>query len=46
MCENIQESMEIAKESRLGIDYTIERWLYGPYLLVCGHYDESREWLN
>lgn len=46
MCENIQKSMEIAKENRLGIDYAIECRLYGLYLLMCGRYDESREQLN
>ncbi|HBC27477.1 MAG TPA: transcriptional regulator [Ruminococcaceae bacterium] len=46
MCENIEKSMQIAKENRLGIDYATECRLYGLYLSMCGRYEESREQLN
>lgn len=46
MRENIQKSMGIASAHQYQIDYAIECRLYGLYLLMCGSYDESREYLN
>lgn len=45
MKQNIEQSMQLAKEKRLGVDYAIECRLYGLYLMMCGRYDESTEQL-